>query len=185
MKKFILLLVIAVYVLEGCNSNPLSIPTSEETSIFKKNIETFQIWKKSHEVEDVGMFMEILSDTLQWSPPNYEGKILGKEDLKAALSGVYFPLFENIRFVEGEGLPYPNPPGYWGGSTFSSTESMGLSSNPNSLRVYGLWTATHSDSGDEVQFKWFALIDFNEEGKIVKISDYMDVTGVLMKLTNP
>ena len=70
-------------------------------------------------------------------------------------------------------------------STFSSTESMGLSSNPNSLRVYGLWTATHSDSGDEVQFKWFALIDFNEEGKIVKISDYMDVTGVLMKLTNP
>jgi len=185
MKKFILLSVIIVFILGGCNSNLSSIPTDEETSIFIKNVETFQIWKKSHEVEDVEMFMEILSDTLQWSPPNYEGNILGKEDLKAALSEVYFPLFENIKFTEGVGLPYPDPPGYWGGSTFSSRESMGLSSNPNSLRVYGLWTANHSDTGNEVQFKWFALIDFNEDGKIVKISDYMDVTGVLMKLTNP
>ena len=83
------------------------------------------------------------------------------------------------------GFLLPRPTRILGGSTFSSRESMGLSSNPNSLRVYGLWTANHSDTGNEVQFKWFALIDFNEDGKIVKISDYMDVTGVLMKLTNP
>ena len=118
MKKFILLSLITVFVLESCNSNSSSIPTDEETSIFKKNVETFQIWKKSHEVEDVGMFMEILSDTLQWSPPNYDGKILGKEDLKAALSEVYFPLFENIKFTEGVGLPFTQTHQDTGGFNF-------------------------------------------------------------------
>lgn len=185
MKKTIFLLAFYMLLIVGCSPATQDRPTEAEVSVFKKNVSTFQIWKKSHELEDIDMFMDILADSLQWSPPNYEGEILGKKELKAALSEVYFPLFENIQFTEGEGLPYPDAPGYWGGSTFSSRDEMALSFNPNSLRVYGLWTAKHSETGTPIQFKWFALIDFNEDGKIVKFSDYMDVTGVLMQLTTP
>lgn len=184
MKKVLFLLSISMIAFSACAPAPQSGPTAAQKATFKKHVETFQIWKKSHELEDVDMFMDILSDSLQWSPPNYEGKILGKNELRTALSEVYFPLFDSINFNEGEGLPYPDAPAYWGGSVFSSREDMALSYDPNSLRVYGLWTANHTVSATPIQFKWFALIDFNEDGKIVRFSDYMDVTGALMKLTS-
>ncbi|MGB2475826.1 MAG: hypothetical protein ACPIB2_03975 [Flavobacteriaceae bacterium] len=181
MRNSLFFLFVSALIFTSCNQTE-SGPTAEQKMIFKQQLEIFEVYKKSHEEEDIEMFKNILSDSLQWSPPNFDGKILGKTDILTALEEVYFPLFDNIKFNEGVGLPYDNPPAYWGGSSFSSNEELAYSNNPLSLRVYGVWTANHTASGTPVQFKWFALIDFNEDGKIVKMSDYMDVSGTLMKL---
>ena len=67
----------------------------------------------------------------------------------------------------------------WSGSVFPKDQAT---STPDAIRVYGTWTATHTASGKEIGVKYFALVFFNDDGKIVQWSDYFDVNGLAVQI---
>ena len=67
----------------------------------------------------------------------------------------------------------------WSGSVFPKENA---SSAPNAIRQYGTWTATHTESGKEVGVKWFALGFINNDGNIVRWSEYFDVNGLAVQI---
>ncbi len=87
--------------------------------------------------------------------------------------------FENIKYTEGIKLGTLEEDGWWSGSVFPKENA---SSNPNSLRVYGIWTATHTESQKEIGVKYFSLVWINKDGKIAQYSPYYDINGIAAQL---
>ena len=76
--------------------------------------------------------------------------------------------FENMKFT----------PTYW----LPGSDSLG---NQNgSVRVYGVWTATHTPTQKSVNLKSYHYWDFDENGLITQTGDYFDATGMMMSLTS-
>ena len=50
--------------------------------------------------------------------------------------------------------------------------------NPNNIRVYGTWNSKHTETGKETFSKWYAIINFNSAGKIVRFNDWFNVDGL-------
>ena len=128
--------------------------------------------------------MSNLSDTLKWSPPQYNNNVtLGYEEYKQTILG-YFDQFDNITFYESEGSLFNvKTPAFWAGSVFSSVIDSATTS-PLKMRVYVTCKAIHTESGAEVGNKWYGLFGFNEDGKIASISDWMDVSGMQNQIEN-
>ena len=140
--------------------------------------------EKAFNDEDIDLLMSNLSDTLKWSPPQYNNNVtLGYEEYKQTILG-YFDQFDNITFYESEGSLFNvKSPAFWAGSVFSSVIDSATTS-PLNMRVYGTWKAIHTESGAEVGNKWYGLFGFNEDGKIASISDWMDVSGMQNQIEN-
>ena len=104
--------------------------------IFERNWKAFE----KHHVggvinKDIDRFAALYSDSLKWSPLNWNGnKILGKEDLKAAAQS-YMENFDDISFEPGGAIKGEDG-AYFAGSIFSD---VGKTSNsPNRLRIHGV-----------------------------------------------
>ncbi len=159
----------------------VSVKESEapDYAMFEKHVAAIRAFYQAHSDEDMEALTSMISDTLQWSPPAYnDNQYLGKEDLLAVLKN-YHDNFENIKWNEGIVMPDSTINGYWSGSVFP--EGM-ATSTPTNIRVYGTWTATHSESGKEIGVKFFTLAGFNEDGKLVSASDYFDVNGIAAQI---
>ena len=174
---------IALLVAVSCQpapEQPAEQPASEEPdyALFNKKIEVIRSMFQAHSDENLEALNNLLADTLQWSPPQYNGnQWLGKEDLLAALEA-YHNDFDNIQFHEGiAGLDDTAGANnaFWSGSVFPENTAT---SSPNILRVYGTWTATHTETGKEIGVKWFSLVWVNEAGQIARFNDYFDVHGI-------
>ena len=76
-------------------------------------------------------------------------------------------------------MPDSTVNGFWSGSVFPEQNA---NSDPNVIRVYGTWTAIHSESGKEIGVKYFNLTTINEDGKIVQSSEYFDVNGLAVQI---
>jgi hypothetical protein len=50
------------------------------------------------------------------------------------------------------------------------------------IRVYGTWTATHTETGKEIGLKFFNLTTINAEGLVIESSDYFDVNGLAAQI---
>ena len=87
----------------------------------------------------------------------------------------YFEEFDNLTFLPGDG-GIDSKGAYWGGSYYSEVGES--TSEPNGVRVYGTWTGTHTATGATTYNKWYAVIAFNEDGKAVMFSDWMDGSGM-------
>ncbi len=57
-------------------------------------------------------------------------------------------------------------------------------SSPLGMRIYGTWSGVHSESGAKVFNKWYGLLNFNTDGKIAEMSDWMDVSGMQAQIEN-
>ena len=68
---------------------------------------------------------------------------------------------------------------HWSGSVFPEATAT---IEPDVIRVYGTWHATHTESGKDVGVKFFTLITINEAGKISQISEYFDVNGLAVQI---
>ena len=90
-----------------------------------------------------------------------------------------FVNFDNIKFTEGIALADTLANGMWSGSVFPEE---GASSTPDAIRIYGTWTATHTESGKDIGVKWFALGFFNDAGKIDQFTEYWDVNGLAVQI---
>ena len=189
----ITLLLLALLVLVACKQ-----PATEETEVVEEIVETIEAegpdyaafddkvaivrsFIKLHSDEDLDQLTELLSDTLKYSPPQYNGnKWLGKADLLSSLKN-YHTNFENIAFTEGIVLADTLANGIWSGSVYPEANA---SSSPDAIRVYGTWTGTHTESQKPIGVKWFALMWANKDGKIVMFTDYFDVHGIAAQLSD-
>ncbi|WP_445384909.1 nuclear transport factor 2 family protein [Robiginitalea sp. IMCC44478] len=152
---------------------------SPDYEAFQKKVEWTRAFIKAHCDEDLAAISEMLADSLVWSPPSYNGnQWLGKEDLLAALKN-YHDAFDNIQFEEGIVTADTTAAGFWSGSVYPMESA---SNSPNIIRVYGTWKATHTESGKDVGVKFYNLISFNEDGKMVSASDYFDANGIAVQL---
>ena len=184
MKNIILLCGLLLIVSCADISNSSSV-SDENQAKFEQQIESFRTFANGFNAENMDLTMSVVSESVQWSPPYYNGgQLLSYEDFQLAVKG-YFDNFDNLEFLEGEG-PNMNPDAdpnansaYWSGSLYSSAMP---SSEPNGLRVYGVWKWKHTESGAEGGNKWYGLINFGDDGKITGFSDWMDVNGMTTQI---
>jgi ketosteroid isomerase-like protein len=154
--------------------------SEEEKEQFQAQIESFQTFTKAFNEEDIDLFMSVMSDSVKWSPPSYNGnEVLGAADIKLAGQG-YFDSYDEITFNEGEGLVGADI-AYWSGSLYSAGET---NTDPSVMRVYGTWAMTHTETGAPVHNKWYAVLTFNEDGKIAVFSDWFDYGGMQGQIDN-
>tara|TARA_E500000331_G_scaffold54948_1_gene48613 strand:+ start:305 stop:877 length:573 start_codon:yes stop_codon:yes gene_type:complete len=185
MKKLFILFFLTAFI--ACQSPAPDAVSEENQAKFEQQIESFRTFAKGFNAEDMDLSMSVVSESVQWSPPYYNGgELLNYEDFQSAVQG-YFDNFDNIFFSEGEG-PNMNPDAdpnansaYWSGSLYSSATP---SSEPNGLRVYGVWKWKHTETGAEGGNKWYGLINFGDDGKITGFSDWMDVNGMSVQIEN-
>ncbi|MBT8184437.1 MAG: nuclear transport factor 2 family protein [Eudoraea sp.] len=184
-KQLITVIVLAGLALSGCKEvttveeSETTVQDAPDSADFDKKVAVIRAFFKAHCDEDLEAQKAILSDTVKWSPPHYNGnQWLGKEDLLAALKG-YHDAFENIKYQEGIVMPDSTANGFWSGSVFPGTNAT---ASANVIRVYGTWSAVHSESGKEIGVKFFNLTSINDDGKIVQTSDYFDVNGLAVQI---
>ena len=138
--------------------------------------------------EDIDGVMDMFADSALWSPPEYNSyEWISKDNLRSALSD-YMSNFDNLSFTPGINLPGGNVvDGFWGGSRYRSDgaeNSSSLSSaSPNNIRAYGTWSSVHTETGKKTFSKWYAIINFNENGKIVRFNDWFNVDGLQVQVS--
>ena len=152
---------------------------SPDYAAFDKNLAVMRSFIKAHCDEDFNALTELISDTMKWSPPFYNGnKWLGKEDWLGGLKS-YHEGFDNIKFTEGITLQDRTINGNYAGSVFPKETAT---NSPDAMRLYGTWTATHTASGKEIGVKWYAICWVNDAGKIAMFTEYWDVNGLAVQL---
>ena len=185
MKTPFYLLAMVFLLLIACQPTQVEEEVVEEAdtpdyALFDERVAVLRAFIQAHCDEDLATQSSFLSDTLSWSPPDYNGnQWLGKEDYLAVLEG-YHQGFENVKFAEGIVQPNGNVAnGMWSGSTFPEATAT---SDPVAIRIYGTWTATHTESGKDVGVKWMAVAFMTEDNKIGSLTEFFDVNGLAAQI---
>ena len=150
-------------------------------AIFDRNVASIRAFVQGFADKDLDAQMALFSDTAMWSPPQYNGNVwVDMEGMREALQ-YYHDNFEDISFEEGIdlGLGDERQPAFWSGSLYPTGTATSV---PNNIRIYGTWKTTHIESGKEVYNKWYGLMFFNEDGKIVRFTDWFDVNGIQVQI---
>mgnify|MGYP001163630740 CR=1 FL=1 len=172
MKKITLLLII---LFASCET-PTNGINESNANTFETNVQTLKDgFINGYEVEDFDKVISIFADSIKYYPSGVDAKVVsGIEQMKENIS-FYMANFENAKFTEGEGLPGTDV-GFWGGNTYPVSQAM---SGPNSVRMYGSWNVTNSNTGKSVNFKQYCVWSFNEDGKVHTVTEYLDLGGLL------
>tara|TARA_B100001939_G_scaffold271720_1_gene239467 strand:+ start:524 stop:1066 length:543 start_codon:yes stop_codon:yes gene_type:complete len=173
MKKAIL--IFGLLIMVSCTNSAV---TEENNEKFEQQIKSWETFTEGFYNEDIDLLMSVVADSVQWSPPNYNGnKLLGYEEFKEAVLG-YFDNFNEITFNPGEGL-IGSDYAYWSGSLYSQGDT---NTDPSVMRIYGTWSSYHTATGAPVNNKWYGVINFNEDNKFASFSDWMDVNGMQVQI---
>ena len=150
--------------------------SQKKQEIFDRNVATTKAWLQGFADEDLDAQMDLMADDVQWNPAQYNGNVLvNKEGLGEAIKW-YHDNFNDVIFHEGLDLTSKKSNGFLGGSVYPQND------NPNVVVVYGTWTPIHAETGKQVFNKWHGVLEFNEEGKIIYLSDFFDVNGIQVQL---
>ena len=164
------LLMITIILLVSCEATGVSDANS---ATFEKNVQTIKdTWIAGYMEGDIDKVVLLMADSIQWNGPN--GSTVGIEVLKKSIQ-FWIDNFEDVSFEEGSGLPGTNT-GYWGGNTYPLSEAM---SGPNNVRMYGVWSMKNSDTGKTAKVKSYAVLNFNEDGKVIEATEYGSYDSVL------
>ena len=146
---------------------------------FDKKIAVLRAFIQAHEAEDLEKQKSLISDTMKWSPPMYNGnEWLSKDDYVTALKS-YHDDYDNISYTEGIVLADSTVTGVYAGSVFPQSTA---SSDPSAIRLYGTWTATHTATQKEIGVKWYAIGWVDDSGQISMLTDYWDVHGLAAQI---
>ncbi len=194
MKTNLLILVFALLTITACKqaetdkaasaeeetTEKAAEETADHTATFNARMEVLRAFFKAHGDEDYDAQTAMISDTVKWSSPRYsESPWQGKAEFMAAIKG-YHDNFENIAYTEGIVLPNNTANGFFSGNQYSSDGTINTAAN--AIRCYGTWNATHSETGKAVGVKFFTVASFNEDNKIVMMTDYWNVDGLAAQL---
>ena len=174
---FLFFIVFTIISLVSCAESVKSSMVSDtDKTTFERNWKAFE----KHHVggvvnKDLDLFSELYADSLKWSPPNWNNnEILGKEELMLAAKN-YMDNFENLSFEPG-GAIIGGEGAYWGGSFFSDIGET--NSSPNGVRIYGVWSGNHIETGAPFHLKFYAIQQFNEDGKVVVLNEWFDPSSI-------
>lgn len=169
MKKLLVFLIGLGFLL-SCDQSQISDGIDQKKKdTFDRNVSTIKEMLNGFYEENSNKFMSVFADSVKWSGPDqinlddYESK----EVLETALNG-YMALYDNHELRDIK---------FFGGSIYS--ENGESSDSPNTVRVYGNWHHTHTESQVDVTHKWVGILWFDEDGKIYQFNDFFDVGGFL------
>jgi hypothetical protein len=191
-KQFASIFVLALLTLVACKDSPSSDAKDTDTVVieevkmevpdyaaFDKKVAVVRAFVKAHTNKNLEAQKAMLSDSLQWSPPMYNGnKWLGKADYVTALKA-YHKDYDNLKYTEGIVTSDSIAGGMYSGSVFPESSATNA---PDAIRVYGTWTAKHKASKKDIGVKWFGLIWVNDAGQITVMSEYWDVHGLAAQI---
>ena len=157
MKK-LLLCVLTFTLLTGCQDNNQNSVNSK-MSVFKKNTETTKAWLDAFMQNDSTAFFsdKYMSDDFIWSPPSVGMDSLPKSEWEKAFRG-FMSNFDNKKLT--------NP------QYFAALDEDNLPDG--NVRAYGTWTSNFASNGKKSMLKWYAVLQFNEEGKLSHYMEWYD-----------
>ena len=95
MKNIFILFVLTLFI--ACQAPATNAVSEENQAKFEQQIEAFKTFTTGFYNEDIDQLMSVVADSVQWSPPQYNGgELLGYEDFKAA-GQYYFDNFDEIK----------------------------------------------------------------------------------------
>ena len=157
MKK-LLLCVLTFTLLTGCQDNNQN-SVDLKMSVFKKNTETTKAWLDAFMQNDSTAFFsdKYMSDDFIWSPPAVGMDALPKADWEKAFRG-FMTNFNNKKLT--------NP------QYFAALDENNLPDG--NVRAYGTWTSNFASNGKKSMLKWYAVLQFNKEGKLSHYMEWYD-----------
>ena len=150
--------------------------SQKKQEIFDRNVATTKAWIQGFADKDLDAQMDLKADDVQWNLAQYNGNVLVNKEGTREVVQWYYDNFRDIVFHEGIGLTREKSNGFFGGSVYPQND------NPNVVAVYGTWTPIHMETGKQVFNKWHGVLEFNEAGKIIYLSDFFDVNGIQVQL---
>ena len=173
MKNYIILLISAF--LFSCGGPQGIIISEEDKATFERNYKAFEKHHLGGIINnDMDLFLELYSDTLKWSGPNNYGDTYQTKADLAAAAELYMNIFTDFSLDPGRVGP-DNTGAYWGGSLYSDKGEQ--TTDPSGVRIYGIWSATHKESGAPIKLKFYIIQQFNEAGKVVMLNEWFDVSS--------
>ena len=167
MKKLLIITIILFVSWEA----PVANEANSET--FEKNVQTIKnTWVAGYMEGNADKVISMMADSIKWNGP--DGSTVGIDVLKESVQ-FWIENFEDVSFEEGSGLPGTDV-GYWGGNTYPLSQAM---SGPNNIRMYGTWSMKNSNTGKTAKVKSYAVLTFNEDGKVIEATEFGSYNSVL------
>ena len=168
MRKLAILLII---LFVSCQA-PTSRVTETDSNTFEQNVQTIKdTWIQGFEEENLEKAISFMADSIKWTGPN--GNTVGMESLKESIQ-YWMETFDEMTYSEGDGLPGTDV-GFWGGNTYPISQAM---SGPNNVRMYGTWSMKNTATGKTAKTKHYAVLTFNEDGKVHTATEYASFDDV-------
>ena len=162
MRKLAILLII---LFVSCQA-PTSGVSETDSNTFEQNVQTIKdTWIQGFEEENLEKAISFMADSIKWTGPS--GNTVGIESLKQSIQ-YWMETFDEMSYSEGDGLPGTDV-GFWGGNTYPVSQAM---SGPNNVRMYGTWSMKNTASGKTAKTKHYAVLTFNEDGKVHTATEY-------------
>lgn len=190
MKNQLLIIVLALLTFTACKqaetnqentSEEVEVEVIDNTDTFNVRVAVLKAFAQAHSDEDLEAQTAMFADTIKWSSPRYSANPWkGKEELLALIKS-YHDNFDNITYTEGIVLPNNTGNGFFSGNQYSTDGTV--NTGANAIRMYGTWKATHTETGKSVGAKFFTVASFNEDNKIVMMTDYWNADGLAAQLT--
>ena len=171
MKNLILILTLTLFVI-GCQEKAPAPAEAEVVEVdpnmekFQMNVETTKAMLKAFcEKDSTKMFSYVTEDYI-WSPPSVGQDSLPRSTWEEAMKG-FMASYNDIEFTNDL---------YFAG--------LDEDQKPNGdVRVYGLWKSKMAESGADQRLKWYAVLFFNDEGKITHTAEWYDTADLTREYT--
>ena len=168
MRKLAILLII---LFVSCQA-PTAGVSEMDSNTFEENVQTIKdTWILGFEEENLEKAISFMADSIKWTGPN--GNTVGMESLKQSIQ-YWMETFDEMTYLEGDGLPGTDV-GFWGGNTYPASQAM---SGPNNVRMYGTWSMKNTATGKVAKTKHYAVLTFNEDGKVHTATEYASFDDV-------
>ena len=162
MKNFIIIVCVWFAAMSCAPPPPPDTSAFDEgVAKFNTNVDIADATFNLFENGDLDGMMANYADDLIWSPPNTSDS-LSKEVLSEGMRG-WHAEFENFTFRDRQYYP---------------GVSEGDYIPDGGVRVYGVWDFTHKATGKVLSQKYYAVLQFNDEGKIVADLEWFDQGGI-------
>jgi ketosteroid isomerase-like protein len=156
MKKLLLLMSLGLFL--SCSN--------VQHSDYERNLEITKEWFDTFGNEDLEATMSYFADEIEYQSAFYGGPLMNKAETTEYYKG-WHDAMEGITYEAQNYLPGVDP-------------DTGLLNG--SVRTYGHWSGTKSDSGKTFKGLWYHYLTFDENGKIINGGDFGDATGLIMSV---
>ncbi|MEJ6614087.1 MAG: hypothetical protein QNK64_08080 [Saprospiraceae bacterium] len=158
--KHLLLFSLAAFIL-SCQAPS---PKSNQFDKFNENAASADSTFNLFESGDLDIMSDMYADDMFWSPANTTDS-LSKEQWRSGMQE-WHASFDSFSFQDR--LYYP---------------SVDEEFVPNGgVRVYGTWSSVHKETGKSTQTKYYAVLEYNEDGKIEGNMEWFDLGGIFDQL---